>query len=53
MQPNDDDLESQIGQYEKINFPAGKDKHARNILKIVDNLKRRSKAYQLYASPSL
>jgi hypothetical protein len=51
--PIDDDLEDQIVRYEKISFPAGLDKNQRDILKIVDNLRRRLKAYQLYASPNL
>lgn len=52
--PIDDDLAYQISKYEKIVFPPGKDKHSRDILKIIDNLKRRLNAYKLYtAAPSL
>lgn len=50
FQPIDDDLLSHIDRYSKINFPAGKDKHTRDILKIIDNLKRRQRAYELYAT---
>jgi hypothetical protein len=50
FQPIDDDLLYHIERYEKINFPQGKDKHSRDILKIIDNLKRRQRAYQLYAT---
>jgi iron-sulfur cluster repair protein YtfE (RIC family) len=38
FQPIDDDLLSHIEKYKKINFPAGKDKHSRDILKIIDDL---------------
>lgn len=48
FQPIDDDLAYHIEKYEKIVFPAGKDKHTRDLLKIVDNLKRRLNAYKLY-----
>lgn len=47
--PIDDDLAYQISRYEKIVFPVGKDKHTRDILKIIDNLKRRLNAYKLYS----
>jgi hypothetical protein len=50
FQPIDDDLLTHIERYSKITFPAGKDKHTRDILKIIDNLKRRQRAYQLYAT---
>lgn len=53
LAPFDDDLEYQIAEYEKIKFPEGKDKNSRDILKMIDNLKRRQKAYQLYTNPSL
>jgi hypothetical protein len=39
-----------IERYKKICFPEGMDKHTRNILKIIDNLERRQRAYQLYAT---
>ena len=48
LAPIDDDLAYQIARYEKIIFPEAKDKHSRDILKIVDNLKRRLNAYKLY-----
>ena len=51
--PIDDDLESQIAAFEKLKFPEGKDKHQRDILKIVDDLKRRHRAYQLYTQANL
>lgn len=47
LAPIDDDLEFQLSRYEKISFPQGKE-FPRGILKIMDNLKRRIKAYQLY-----
>lgn len=50
FQPIDDDLLYHIERYSKITFPEGKDKHTRDILKIIDNLKRRQRAYQLYAT---
>ena len=53
LAPIDDDLEWQIAEFEKIKFPEGKDKNERDILKIIDDLKRRLKAYQLYANPNL
>lgn len=53
LSPNDDDLEYQIAEFEKIKFPEGKDKNSRDILKIIDNLKRRSNAYKQYTNPNL
>ena len=53
MEPIDDDLEFHIVELENIKFPGGKDKTARDILKKIDNLKRRLRAYNLYANPSL
>ena len=53
LAPIDDDLESQIAEFQKIKLPEGKDKNSRDILKMVDNLKRRNKAYQLYAKAAL
>ena len=50
FQPIDDNLMYYIERYKKINFPEGKDKHTRDILKIIDNLERRYRAYQLYAT---
>ena len=50
FQPIDDNLLYHIERYKKISFPAGKDKHTRDILKIIDNLERRYRAYQLYAT---
>ena len=52
FQPIDDDLLYHIERYEKISFPPGKDQHSRDILKIIDNLKRRQRAYQLYTNAS-
>lgn len=52
LSPIDDDLEYHIAQFEKISYPPGKDKYARAILKKVDQLKRRLRAYQLYSNPS-
>ena len=51
--PNDEDLEWQIKKFEEIKFPEGKDKNERDILKIIDNLKRRKRAYDLYSNPNL
>jgi hypothetical protein len=49
LQPIDDDLEYQIKKYEEIKLEEGKlDKHIVYIKKIVDQLKRRAKAYKLY-----
>jgi hypothetical protein len=49
LQPIDDDLEYQIKRYEEIKLEEGKlDKHIVYIKKIVDQLKRRAKAYKLY-----
>ena len=53
LSPIDDDLEFQIAAFSKIKFPAGRDKNERDILKMIDNLKRRHKAYQMYANPNL
>lgn len=55
LAPIDDDLDGQITEFEKINFNDPKlDKNQRDILKIVDNLKRRKNAYKLYqANPAL
>jgi hypothetical protein len=53
FQPIDDDLAHHIAEYEKLKFPAGKDKHSRDILKIIDDLRRRLKAYQLYTAAAL
>ena len=53
FEPIDDDLNYLIQEYQKLSVPAGKERHARDILKIVDNLKRRQRAYELYAKPSL
>lgn len=50
FQPIDDNLLYHIERYKKISFPAGKDKNSRDILKIIDNLERRYRAYQLYAT---
>jgi hypothetical protein len=50
LAPIDDDLEYQIEQYEKIKLPVGKEKNSTDILKMVDTLKRRAKAYELYKS---
>jgi hypothetical protein len=50
FQPIDDNLLYHVERYKKISFPEGKDKHSRDILKIIDNLERRYRAYQLYAT---
>jgi hypothetical protein len=47
--PIDDDLAYHISQFEKLKFSEGKEKHARNIMKIVDIWKRRLNAYKLYS----
>jgi iron-sulfur cluster repair protein YtfE (RIC family) len=38
FQPIDDDLVYHIEKYKKITFPVGKEKHSRDILKIIDDL---------------
>ena len=49
LTPIDDDLDGQIHEFEKINFADPKHgKAQRDILKMVDNLKRRRRAYQLW-----
>lgn len=49
LAPIDDDLDGQIHEFEKIKFNNPKlDKNQRDILKIIDNLKRRRGAYQLW-----
>ncbi len=49
MAPIDDDLDGQIEQFSKINLNNPKrDKNQRDILKQIDNLKRRRRAYQLF-----
>lgn len=48
FEPIDDDLEGNISLYEEITFPEGKELHSRNILKIIDDLKRRQRAYSLW-----
>lgn len=49
LQPIDDDLEYHIKKYEEIKLEEGKlDKHIVYIKKIIDQLRRRSKAYKLY-----
>jgi hypothetical protein len=53
LAPIDDDLESQIAGFEKIQFPEGKEKNQRDILKTIDSLKRRLRAYQLYTNANL
>ncbi len=53
FEPIDDDLETLIAEFSKLTFPVGKERHARDILKIIDNLKRRQKAYHLYSNAAL
>jgi len=53
FEPIDDDLESQIKGFEQIKFPEGRDKNHRDILKKIDQLKRRQRAYQLYTNANL
>lgn len=49
LAPIDDDLDGQIQGFEKIKFNDAKhDKAQRDILKMIDNLKRRRRAYQLW-----
>ena len=48
LEPIGDDLPYYISRLEKIKFAPGKDKHSREVLKMVDQLKRRLRAYQLY-----
>lgn len=49
LAPIDDDLDGQIQEFEKIKFNNPKlDKNQRDIYKMVDNLKRRRRAYQLW-----
>jgi hypothetical protein len=46
LAPIDDDLDGQIEEFEKIKFADPKHgKSQRDILKMVDNLKRRRRAY--------
>lgn len=50
LAPIDDDLDGQIEGFEKIKFDNNKlDKNQRDILKMIDNLKRRRRAYLLWA----
>ena len=49
LAPIDDDLDGQITEFEKIKFNNPKfDKNQRDILKMIDNLKRRRRAYALW-----
>ena len=48
LEPNGDNLAHYIARLEKIKFAAGKEKHSREVLKMVDQLKRRQRAYNLY-----
>ena len=48
LAPIDDDLEYLIGKYQALKFPEGMEKHAIDILKMIDELKRRQRAYALY-----
>ena len=48
LEPIGDDLGVYIEKYSKIKFGEEKEKHNRNILKMVDNLKRRQRAYKLH-----
>ncbi len=49
LAPIDDDLDGQIQEFEKIKFNNPKlDKSQRDIMKMIDNLKRRRRAYQLW-----
>ena len=49
LAPIDDDLDGQIHEFEKIKLNNPKlDKCQRDIWKMVDNLKRRRRAYQLW-----
>jgi hypothetical protein len=53
LAPIDDDLEYQIAEYQKISFPEGREKGATDIAKMVDDLQRRLRAYQLFAKANL
>ena len=49
LTPIDDNLEETIEEYRKIKFEGEKfDKNNRDILKMIDDLKRRQKAYGLF-----
>ena len=48
LAPIDDDLEDLIVRYKQLKFPPGMQKHSIDILKMIDQLKRRSRAYKLY-----
>lgn len=53
MEPIDDDLEGTIAGYQSVKLEGEKyDKINREILKIIDMLKRRSKAYKLFEQKS-
>lgn len=53
MEPIDDDLEGTISGYQSFKLVGEKyDKINRNILKIIDQLKRRGKAYALFNEKS-
>lgn len=51
--PIDDNLEYQIQEFEKIKFPVGREKNANDVKKMVETLRRRLRAYQLYSKPAL
>jgi hypothetical protein len=46
----DEDLAYHIPQYEKIVFSVGKERDTRDLLNIIDNLKRRLNVYKLYST---
>lgn len=53
LEPNDDDLEGTIEGYQSIKLEGEKfDKIKRDFLKIIDNLKRRIRAYALFEQKS-
>lgn len=53
LEPNDDDLEGTIKGYENVKLVGEKfDKVNRDFLKIIDNLKRRKRGYDLFEKKS-
>lgn len=53
LQPSDDDLQGTIAGYKSIKLEGGKfDKINRDMLKMIDNLERRVRAYNLFKQKS-
>jgi hypothetical protein len=49
LEPLTDDLSFLINGYEKVSFPPDREYNAVDILKRIDELKKRQRAYQLFA----